>query len=540
MTRYRCTNCDNTFEHSSGKPRCPRCLRTHGLEEIIASTPGTRRPVRRRHLLIALAILFGLGLAVAGGILFVRHRTDLPQPGALAVLDPGLLKQTLIHRGVSERHAVNPFEAGPELRKLVARAKGAKRAKGAEGAKGAKRAKPEETVKALARIVSKLLDKVRPDLDGSPDGPVRTASQLLSALEKGSPDRPIHVLSYELAALMVAVLREAGLSALICQTHRIDAPMPTAEVAGGIGRYLAVVYRPEQLGQDPLVVLDPIRALALPPWAGSGNDLEMGASAIKPGALDLVALDDASAAAHLLALRALRLRISTPDKAYRLSAMADQAASPSATLQLIRAKVLAGAGGTKDAVSTARKARSIHDGPSQRTTLAQLLLSTGAVAEAISHLEQAVRKDPAYWPAQLTLAVVLMLDNPERGTKHLEAGLKVAPQEPALLLLKASVHLGQGETGEAIEILRPLARRLPDEKTLLLLYQALIRSDEESHKQEAQETKERLLDVARDKERMSQLLLAIDQAKGDSSSEQAPPRATDIPRISLPDVSLGK
>jgi tetratricopeptide (TPR) repeat protein len=532
MTRYRCASCDETFELSDGeRPRCPGCLRQHGLEELTPAGAAPRRPpALRRHLVKLLVGLFALGLCAAVAWLLVRRQTDLPQKGALGVLDEALLRRTLESRGVTAADQLNPFSSNAALRALAGNKD--QRAGG----------DPRKRAQAVAARVAQAIQPVQLDLTGRIDAPARDPAALLTAL-KGNKFHGAS--SLELALLLTATLRQAGLQALLCQLHELDAPVRSADVVGGLGRYAACVLGAKGPGSKPVVVLDPARALALPAWAGGGGDPKMTARTMGTPK----ALDDASAAAHLLAQRALRLRNRKPDQAYRLSATATAAASPSATLQMVRARVLAAAGGTTDARTAADKALSLRDGAATRTTLAQVLLAAGDAFGAVKHLERALKHDRAYWPAHQTLAAVTFSADPKRGAKHLEAGLAVAPEEPSLLLLKATQLLSDGEADQAVTLLRKVSARAPSEFSHLMLYQALQRAGDE---QEAAKVRQHLEKTASDRKKIKQLLDAVDQSlkerAGQPAHEQpdepatsgAPPPPSTPPRLTLPDVKLGQ
>jgi Tfp pilus assembly protein PilF len=208
---------------------------------------------------------------------------------------------------------------------------------------------------------------------------------------------------------------------------------------------------------------------------------------------------------------------------------------------MIRARVLAAAGGTTDARTAAEKALSLHDGAATRTTLAQVLLAAGDAFTAVKHLERALKHDRAYWPAHQTLAAVTLSGDPKRGAKHLEAGLAVAPEEPSLLLLKATGLLGQGKADQAVTLLRKVNARAPSEFSRLMLYQALRRANNDA---EATKLRQQLLKTASDRKKIKQLLEAVDQSLQETSGPpasvpSAPPPTPRLPRLTLPDVKLG-
>jgi tetratricopeptide (TPR) repeat protein len=478
-----------------------------------------RRPLRvsSRQLLLGLLGLSLLVLLAAGGLWLKRSRTEVPQPGQLALLDPALLRRTLIARGVPPAEVVDPFESSPALQSLGRAVAGKSE---------------EERVRALARRVAGELGPARGDLQGALVQTVRTPRDLYSELKAGKVRA---VLSFEFAALMVTVLREAGLSAVLGVARRLDAPVRSPDLNGAIGRYLAVVYPRGKFGQKTLAVLDPLRALDLPAWAGGGKDPEM-----RSLADGITPLDDASAAAHLLALRALHLARDKPEAAYAASLLSLKAAAPSAALHVLRAEILASAGGIDDALSEARRALAVVDDAPRRSALARLEALSGHGAEAVTDLEQALQRDASYWPANEALAALLLGVERERGEKHLQAALEVAPEEPSLLVLQGVLWLQQNKPKDAAAVLQRALAQRPTPQASLLLYQALTLAGE---REEAGKLRQRLLAQDGKRKEMEQALQAIDRAQSSEDaepSETAPPPAPRIPKLTLPDASLRK
>ncbi len=524
MTKYLCTSCETSFEHDAGKLRCPQCLRQHGLVEegTTGASQKKKKPGRKRRVLVlGLLGLSVVGLAAGGGLLYYRSHTDLPDPGQLAVLDAVMLRKTLIKRGVPPERVADPFAADEAVRALAA---------------SVKERDPKKRAAALARQIAKKMVGLRADLRGEGHGKVLTPGQLLAAVKANKRPR---VLSFELAALVASVLRAAGLWAVLAQVHQVQAPMPTADPGGGAGRYVVVVFRPGQLGRQALLALDPLRALTLPAWAGEGKDPAMEA----PTSATMELLDDASAAARLLSLRALRKRRDEPREAYVLSGLAIKASSPSPTLHVARALVLAAAGGPSDALAEARKALSLRKDPPRYTTLAMLSLAQGKPEGALLNLTEALKQDDKYWPAHQLMAMVVA--KPEDADRHMAAALAVAPREPSVMLTKAARLMAARKVEQAIEILRQVLAVWPNQEARLMLYQALVVTGK---KEEAGKVKAALLAAAKGKERaaLERLLNSMTPgpAPGPTSpgSDPAgqPPSAPRIPELKLPDVTLGK
>lgn len=494
MPSYHCTSCDKRFETRARQPRCPQCLRRNGIEEIVPRKRKRKRSRRsggRLALMVAVAVAITAAVAAAGTLLFDTSR-GIPEPGELAVLDSATLERTLVARGVPATEAVDPFAQGKRL---------------AELAPAIDAGEPAERAKKIAAELAGKLSKLRVDLTGEAMVAPRTADELADALLRGKAEQAT---SFELAALLAAALRRAELAALVAEVDRVEAPTKSADASGALGRFVVAIYRDDSLGKEPLVVLDPSRAAKMPGWAGGGSDATMKSIAerIRP-------LDDATAAAQLLGLRALYQIQHDPgesDRAYELSKLALEAAHRSATLYGVRALVLVQSGGTNDGVEAARRALSIRDDAPRHSLLAKLFIAQQDAEQAKRQLDAAIKKDPGYWPAFQTYAALRwMLGDRPGGNKHLARASKLAPDEPSVIALKASRMLAAGESEEAIALLRRTARDRPSQQLLLQLYMALLRAGDA---QEAAKVKKRLLAAAGDDRRLAKALERIEAAAG--------------------------
>lgn len=529
MAEYQCTHCDDSFEHQGpGPARCPRCLRRNGLLPAgeQASPARGERPsagTRRPWLWLALGVSL-LGLAIGAGLFFYKRATDLPLPGQLAQLDQQTLRLTLAARGVpADVEAIHPLLGGAGVAALVKEA-------GRE-TDGAKRAL------ALATAVAGKISEAKPTLLEAPTWSARPPEALLKAL---AANPALEVTSLELASLLVAVLRGAGLPTVLAERFSSTAPVGAPDPSGLMGRYVAVVYPPGKLGAEPVARLDPYRAVTLPVWAR-----EEGQAGMTVSADGIVPLGDASAAAHMMSQRALAAALKKPEQAYKLSRTALAAAAPSATLILARAQVLAAAGGTKDAVATARKALAAREDAPRQVGVARLLLMSGNADGALALLRKAIKQAPRFWPARQIIASVLGRVDADKAEEHLRAALEVAPEEPGLLLLDGTWHLSRGLTNQAAALLQKVAAARPkDLDVKLMLYHALVRS---SQTQEAAAVRKELLEKAEKPEEMKELIETMNRAaaeaeareEGEAGSSGAP-ETVPGPKLELPDVSLGK
>lgn len=522
MSKYHCSFCDITFEIQDDKLRCPQCLRQNGLEKIETSKATSHKINIRKKLLPFGLVVFVLALLAGSVFLLIKKKTDLPKPGQIAILDEQTLKQTLIQRGVPKESFVNPFETGHAIFALLE--------------KSSEKKDPKNIALDIARSLAIKIKNIKVDLLGILDKPLQTAEQIATALKN---KKITDARSIELGVFLVALLRNANLDAVLSVTHRVDAPMKSADPLGAMARYVVIVYAKGKIGNDPLIVLDPCASAILPTWAGSGQNPDMEYAGDQP-----VPLDDGSVAAHFMAIQAMLLSKTekkTSD-AYQMSQWAKNASEKSATLFVAKAFVLAASGGIQDAILEAQKALAISNDAPRQTALARLLLNAQNPSDALEHLNEALKKDVTYWPALHTLAAINFFSkNQEQGEKYLTEAFKIAPDEESILQLKAANLMAKNEFAEAEKILRTVIEKQSTDQTLLQLYICLINLGKQD---EAIKIKDRLLVTTKNKEKIQKLLEAIGQQfdkneeKNPADSPPSPP--PNLPRkLKLPDVSLG-
>ena len=551
VTKYECSNCGEVFAAQTPQ-RCPACLRQHGIRPArhLGKSPRQRRSrLGRRRLLVLVTAAVLIASLAAAALLLRRAQTTLPKPGQLAILGSPSLRRTLIQRGIPAERVVEPFAADHAVLSLLPKAQGAS---------------VEELAKALSAKLSgvklRALDigavtavdaKLRRSLG------VRTAAQLASQLAAGNLTTAT---SYELSVLALSLCRAAGLNAVLAEAHTLsDAPVVSADVRGYLGRYVVVVYQPGKLGGAKLATLDPARALKLPAWQGSGADNSMTSKAKV-----VVPLDDASAAAHLLSLRALWLarvgaQLRSPTKkapkaiaaplaeAYELSRLALLAAAPSPTLHLARAVVLTAAGGVGDALAEAKSALALRDDAPRQTRLAEYYLAAGNPERARSHLSQALKHDPKAFPALVVLAKLHWLAGErDKGDRLLAQAVRVAPEAPEVISVLAGQKMAAGDADAAIALLRELIERTPSPEALVQLYLALRSKGDGAA---AARRKQQLLEMVDEDSPAVRALAAIDEQlasagsagqPADNPAPDAPPSLPKMPPIKLPDVRLGQ
>lgn len=523
---FYCVHCAKPFslsdDSSQEQPRCPHCLRQHGVERVqqgtgsqdVQTPPISSTTHRRKWLWFSLALI---GLGAIGGILFVfKLRKPTIPLGQIGALSSELLQKRLIERGVPEGDPLlrfNPFEQGAALRELVPYLK---------------QRDPTSLTHAVVQHLAPKLASITVEITGELTYSIRTSETFAGALSKGKITKAT---SYELAIFMVSALRRVGLNATLAHAVTVDAPVKTADVIPSLGRYVVLVYAEPTISTKttPVSILDPSRAARVPRWATRHTSNEMRAEGI---AYD--ALDDISAVAHGIMLEALYESQKQEDpksltKAYHLAEMAANVnVNQSAVIPRLRAEVVSRLGGNNDALNYAQEALHRRDGVAERTALAKLLLTEGKAGEAASHLERAIQQDNAYWPALVLLSSIrLMVGEKEDAFKHLSIASEIAPEEPAVLHLQAMEHFLSGHTDQALTTMRRAAERAHSEMLWIELYLLLVRT---GHGQEAEAIalRDNLLRQAKDPEKLKAFFdAAIAEAQG-----------AETPSLRLPDISL--
>jgi len=201
--------------------------------------------------------------------------------------------------------------------------------------------------------------------------------------------------------------------------------------------------------------------------------------------------------------------------------------------------VLQAVGGSKDALAEAQKALALRDDAPRRFFLGVMTLGPDRIQETKTHAETALKLDPTFWPAHMLLATLLPPGD-EEGYKHLEAALKLEQDDPSLLTVKANYLLAKRQEKEAIPVLlKALAHGAPP-NTQLMLYEAYARLGDT---QALEELREKLLAPGPNRSRMEQALKDLDalieEQKQEAEPPSAPPAAPKLPKLKLPDVSLG-
>src|SRR5690242_18011134 len=87
--RYQCVHCDLSFDaDGDDKPRCPKCMRVHGIRAQAASVPAAVTGTaggRSKGWLVGVLVLLAAG--AGGGFYFYKERASHPAAPAHGPLD---------------------------------------------------------------------------------------------------------------------------------------------------------------------------------------------------------------------------------------------------------------------------------------------------------------------------------------------------------------------------------------------------------------------------------------------------------------------
>lgn len=470
---YLCSHCSTEFSTEDKTPRCPVCLRKHGLlpadqasakaesakkdkdvppEKTKASSEGS---FFRKWLWLLAA---GVCVVVVGAGVLIWYKTrskpsksSLPPRPGLGRASPEVLIKHLAHNGLGSFPL--PFEPDDRIKGWV---------KGIEGKDLAARAR------ALLGKLNRLkapdgpLVVVKPS-ELKPKGPL-TASGLLALVQAGSDKKEkIHALSYELACLFLAAARAAGMKAVLAELHKIKGLSGPADPSGRSGRFGVALFEKSELQKKPDIVVDPV-----------AHELDT--------ATEYDLLDDLTAVAYSLNLKSHSLMGSNnPDAAALFIRAARELGRASATIQCGAGTALLALGGIDMALSSLHAAVAIRDDAPRHLCLAIGYLATRQVSKALSELSSATRLDPGYAEAYVEHARLLVdLGQPDKAEELLDRAEQARKGLRSVKVLKAVLMAVRGSIESAVERLDALVQAKPDDPAAFFyLWQILMRSDQQ-------------------------------------------------------------
>jgi tetratricopeptide (TPR) repeat protein len=445
--RYLCVHCDEKFELAEGaEPRCPRCLRLHGLRALSEAPAASRPGAARRGVLVAVCGAALLAAGAAGYFLYQREQVE-PEPAELSrtPLSRRALDRALERRAVKGEALAGLLEPDDAVERFAERA-------AASASGGADKARA--LVKALqARAAAKAF-VVQP-LSEPRAEPPRTAGQVASAIARDGAREQLYPL--EVAALAVAALRALDVPAMLAEVHDVSGERAPLDPSGRFG-YFAVALIGER-GAAPQLV-----------------DAYGGRAKLAPRGQAV--LSDIEAVGAALSLRAGARLARNEDPAQALrdadAAVALLPGSPSVRTQ--RATVLLASAASEPGTAELQAAAQIASDSARRNNLAMLHLARGDGERAAREVSQALAEHPDYALAHVTLAAVQLASGErEQARAALQRAEALQPDLHALALTWAQFHASAGQLDAALSYAERAVKARPEDPQSRLLLGGLYR-----------------------------------------------------------------
>ena len=419
-TRLHCTNCGIDFDKPKGRPRCPQCLRTHGLETVAARPTSSRAKSRLPVFIGAIAAV----AVVVGGAAYLMSSGGTPGSG---MSDEDILDAMRTNAVPADLLHV-PFGAAASVRSFA----GNSLSSGDDLARANALLGVFNTLRTGGKL--SLASSYRPALRA----PER-ADALATGLPAGTTG-PLY--SYEVASLFLAAARDAGMDVQLAEAFALPtsvSPDPTAIR----GHYVVVV------------------------GGAAGTFFDPATGATGPvNTANLRLLDDVQAVAPFLVLKAVNLLEGHFDSAgaHRMlqsAARLDPPArgGPSPTLLGARARTFLEGGGALEAVAEMEKALAIAADAARHVALAEALLAMAEMQpdylnRARTLAKTALEKDPTLARAHRLEAMIALLDDDTDRAKAAVAAARTAGLTGATLaMLEARLAIAEGDTDKAIATL---------------------------------------------------------------------------------------
>ncbi len=418
--QYQCVQCDERFTLSGDddKPRCPKCLRQHGLRKLEESPAAGGRS-----LLLPILLVLGVLGAGAGGFFFwQQHAERATGPlGLSPIASDELRERARILSGVDVAERAEWLSADAAVEAF---------AEHATQGKNGNAQKAGAIVAAFGARAAKQAFVPWPRTEAREGAPLG-ARALLQALSKDGGRAQLYPL--EVAALAAAGLRSLGVPALIAEIHRYEGERAPLDPSGRFGYYGIAL---PAVGGAAALVYDPYGGRTQAPRTG-----------------DFTVLNDVQALGAYLGLWAMH-RLGNASDSQGALADADAAAklSPSsAAVRGVRAAVLLASGGTDDGIRELEAAGQLRPDGVRHNNLAMLSLAKGDAERALKEISLSLSEFPDYAAAHLTLASVhLARMERDLATAELQKAESLEPQLPALPLAWAELYASAGELPQAL------------------------------------------------------------------------------------------
>jgi Tfp pilus assembly protein PilF len=484
-----CRNCGTSFTVEEGeKPRCPSCLRVHGVEggEERESKEPQAPEARGRGWIWGLALLAVAGIGV--GLFFGLRQGTGPRKGPEGASVDRALVEALKKQGIPDDELVLPVG---ETEPLAAQGKEAL----AVGS-GA----PEQA-SALRGVAEALLrpKSLRPgaeDLLGTLL--IRSGPKAYEDLRAG---REGGVYALELGAMLVSMARAAGASAWAFELGGAGGPRVRAELGPVVGRIGVALYPGRDLNARP-AVLDLDRVLVLE--GAEGRRLE-----------------DAELAAQFYSVRAGHFwRQGEGKRANRESEWAQRLDPLSPAVTATRGIVLLSFGQTDGAISAFKRAAQLGGGGGRFEMLTCLaLLRAERPDEALESCKRGVEKDPGVGATHLALGFAYLTQGEsDKAKESIEHARKLDDSDPEVHKALAQLYMTREDTPAAKAALEVALRLDPKARGAHLMRGLLAMKELDLEGAAAALRQETVVDPAN--ERVRALLASVLHRAGDKAGAE--------------------
>ena len=439
--KYLCVHCDKRFEHEGDdKPRCPECMRVHGIEKIGKTAAETRE----RPKWIVPAVVAGVAAAiVAGYVIWARETPDTVS---------GEVPMRPLERSELTGHIrANGAQVEDELVRILEADESVEDwAEEVAGDAASPNAKAEAVVEAIRARASKQAFVTWPT--SSPrDTPIRGPSRALETLSEDGARAKLYPL--EVAALTAAALRSLGVDAMIADIYAFPGDRSPPDPSGHFGYYGVAVY-PNEPGEGDPKVFDP--------YGGRGTE---------PEDDEMRVLDDVAVVGAAVNHRAIHQLVHEGDseRAFELAQNALKLDRRSPAIRGVRGAVLVVSGGTEEGTQEFEAAAQLRPDAPRRNNLAGLALARQDLESAAREVAAALERHPDFAGGHATLAAVhLARSEIDQASAELGRAEELDPELAILPMLWANYFLATNETDRAAEKAMEAVEHRPHDWTVRL------------------------------------------------------------------------